>query len=185
MIDGTGARRLQNNLLLTKTQKGFTGFINIDCPCFEPTQSQWTEMSLGIGKSKSICPPMHSSNTLLVFINFDHTQPSCGSYCWGDGAEDICLQEWSSAPGAEKLLEVLSSWNCPQWLSIWFTHIFFWLQVAPNNLYTSLLVFYRNFFTSKWLQQSYQPFYLLSFKLVCQLLQGIYRYQCNWKALTI
>lgn len=23
------------------------------------------------------------------------------------------------------------------------------LQVAPNNLYTSLLVFYRNFFTSK------------------------------------
>lgn len=30
MIDDTEARKLQNNLLLAKIQKGFTGFINTD-----------------------------------------------------------------------------------------------------------------------------------------------------------
>lgn len=30
MIDGTEARKLQNNLLLAEVQKSFTGFINTD-----------------------------------------------------------------------------------------------------------------------------------------------------------
>lgn len=103
VIEGTEARNLQNNMLLTKTQKDFTDFFNMDCFCFRieqnlslPIACEQNTSLLVQGVRRQSCEHIDFFTyrqfkftvSLYLEIQITHSQ-DFGSYMYNNGAKNI------------------------------------------------------------------------------------------------